>query len=284
MQIWFQDFRYALRQLRKNPGFTSTAIVILGLGIGATTAIFSAVNPILFEPLPYPEAKRIMMIWYAASDGSRIPQTFHTYRELTERNRAFDTIAVMKPWQPTLTGAAQPERLEGQKVSAGYFRTLGVAPALGRDFQASDDVLHGLKVVILGNEVVAFALRCGQHDHWPRDQARRRQLYRHRRDAGRLRQRPGSLGGVLVASAVRQREHRFSTDPRVGPSPADDWAIAARRQQYASQNDLDMIAHAPVPEFPRPAWARWNPGSSQTRSRMTSPVASSRRCSPFSVR
>src|SRR6476659_9876068 len=147
-----QDFRHALRQLLHNLGFASTAIVILGLGIGATTAIFSAVNPILFEPLPYSDAKRIMMIWYAASDGSSIPQTFHTFRELTERSRAFETIAVMKPWQPTLTGATQPERLEGQKVSAGYFHTLGVAPALGRDFQASDDVLHGPKVVILGNE------------------------------------------------------------------------------------------------------------------------------------
>ena len=82
---FFHDFRYALRQLRKNPGFACTAILILGLGIGATTAIFSAVNPVLFEPLPYPHANRIVMIWYAGDDGSRIPQTFHTYRELAER-------------------------------------------------------------------------------------------------------------------------------------------------------------------------------------------------------
>jgi len=131
MQIWVQDFHYGLRQLRKNPGFAGTAILILGLGIGATTAIFSAVNPILFEPLPYPHASRIMMIWYAAADGSRIPQTFHTYRELAERNRSFDTIAVMKPWQPAFTGADQPERFDGQRISDSYFRLLGVAPALG---------------------------------------------------------------------------------------------------------------------------------------------------------
>src|ERR1700724_3275949 len=113
MQIFFRDFRYALRQLRKNPGFAGTAILILGLGIGATTAIFSAVNPILFEPLPYPHAGRMVMIWYAGDDGSRIPQTFHTYRELAERSRAFESIAVMNPWQPTLAGALQPERLDG---------------------------------------------------------------------------------------------------------------------------------------------------------------------------
>src|ERR1700752_4207221 len=106
MASLLRDFHYALRQLGKNPGFACTAILILGLGIGASTAIFSAVNPILFEPLPYPHAKRIVMIWYAAEDGSRIPQTFHTYRELAERNRSFESIAVANPWQPTLTGAA----------------------------------------------------------------------------------------------------------------------------------------------------------------------------------
>jgi putative ABC transport system permease protein len=120
MTGFFQDFRYALRQLRKSPGFAGTVIVILALGIGGTTAIFSTINPILFEPLPYPNASRIMMIWYAGDDGSRVPQAFHTYREVEERSRSFDAIAVMKPWQPTLTGPDQPERVDGQQVSAGY--------------------------------------------------------------------------------------------------------------------------------------------------------------------
>jgi len=146
-----QDLRYAVRQLRKNPGYTCFAVVILSLGIGGTTAIFSAVNPILIEPLPYPHAGRIEMIWYASQDGRRSPQAFHTYRELAERNHSFESVAVMKAWQPTITGEGQPERLDGQQVSAEYFRVLGVLPALGRDFQASDDVLHGPKVVILGN-------------------------------------------------------------------------------------------------------------------------------------
>src|SRR5580704_15324906 len=117
MHVLLQDFRYALRQLRNNPGFACTAIVILSLGIGASTAIFSAVNPILFEPLPYPHASRIMMIW-DIFEGSRNEVTFHTYRELAERNRSFDEVAVVKPWQPTLTGADEPERFDGQRVSA----------------------------------------------------------------------------------------------------------------------------------------------------------------------
>jgi len=132
-----QDLRYAVRQLRRNPGFACTVVAILAVGIGASTAIFSAVNPILFEPLPYPKAGQIMMIWYAGADGSRIPQAFHTFRELAQRSGSFDAIAVMKLWQPTLSGADQPERFDGQQVSAQYFRSLGEQPALGRDFSDS---------------------------------------------------------------------------------------------------------------------------------------------------
>src|SRR5271154_769504 len=127
MNSLLHDLEYALRQLRKNPGFACTAIVILGLGIGASTAIFSAVNPILFEPLPYPHAGRIMMIW-DIFQGTRSDITFHTYRELAARNRSFAAMAVMEAWQPTMTSADQPERFDGQSVSAGYFRALGVSP------------------------------------------------------------------------------------------------------------------------------------------------------------
>src|SRR5215467_7841179 len=112
------DLRYAARHLRHNPGFAVVGVVTLALGIGASTAIFSAVNPILFEPLPYPHAGRVMMIWYASADGSRGAQTFGTYRELVARSRSFDAIAVMKTWQPTMTGPTEPERFDGQFVSA----------------------------------------------------------------------------------------------------------------------------------------------------------------------
>ena len=145
------DLRYGTRRLRSNPGFTTVSALTLAIGIGASTAIFSAVNPILFEPLPYPHPGRIMAIWDSGVDGSRLDVTFGTYRELLERSRSFDAIAVMKPWQPTMTGATQPERFEGQRVSASYFRALGVSPVLGQDFRASDDQLNGPNVVILGD-------------------------------------------------------------------------------------------------------------------------------------
>ena len=81
----------------------------------------------------------IVTIWDVGRDGRPLDVTFGTYRELVERSRTFDALAVMRPWQPTLTGAAEPERLDGQRVSANYFRVLGVRPALGRDFRPSDD-------------------------------------------------------------------------------------------------------------------------------------------------
>src|SRR5215475_7916087 len=149
----FQDLRYGLRMLMKAPGFTLIAVFTLALGIGASTAIFSAVNPILFEPLPYPHADRMVMIWEKRKDGGRIESTFGAYRAFVERCRSFDAIAVMKSWQPTMTGPTEPERLDGQRVSAGYFRTLGVSPAIGRDFLESDDQLNGPNVAILSDSL-----------------------------------------------------------------------------------------------------------------------------------
>jgi putative ABC transport system permease protein len=145
------DLRYAARRLRAAPVFTATATLTLALGLGATTAIFSVVNPILLEPLPYPDANRIAAITEFYSDGSRSPGTFGMYRELAARARAFDAIATYKPWQPTLTGPEQPERLEGQRVNASYFRVIGVPPAVGRDFEAADDRANGPNVIILSD-------------------------------------------------------------------------------------------------------------------------------------
>jgi putative ABC transport system permease protein len=148
--IW-ADLHYALRQLRRSPGFAWTSILILALGIGACTAIFSAVKPILLDPLPYPHASRIMMLWEMRKDGAPMDVTFGTFHGLVERSRSFDAMAVMKPWQPTLAATDRPERFEGQRVSADYFRTLGVSPLLGRDFVASDDRFHGSNLVILSD-------------------------------------------------------------------------------------------------------------------------------------
>ena len=255
-----QDVRYAVRQLRKSPGFACTAIVILALGIGSTTAIFSAINPILFEPLPYPQARRIVMIWYAAADGSRIPETFHTYRELAERSRSLEAIAVTKPWQPVLTGADHPERFDGQRVSANYFHALGVPPALGRDFQPSDDVYNGPKVVILGNEL------------WQRIFAGDpsiigRQVRLDDDNYTVIGVMPRTFDNVLAPSADVWSPLQYDSG-NIASTQTREWGHHLRMvgrlrpgiSMSQARSDLDLIAHTRVPEFPRPDWASLDQG------------------------
>ena len=145
------DLRYAWRRLRAEPGFTVVTVLTLAVGIGATTAIVSAVGPVLFQPLPYPEPGRIVSIHDLGRDGSRMNGSFGVFHTLAERTRSFESMAVLGTWQPTVTGPDLPERIEGQRVSAGYFRVLGVAPALGQDFRSADDVTGGARVVILSD-------------------------------------------------------------------------------------------------------------------------------------
>ncbi len=153
VEMLMQDVGFGWSMLRKSPGFTAVAVFTLALGIGGTVAIFSAVNPILFESLPYPHAKRLMMIWEVRDDGSRNAASFGMYRGLLERQHSFATLALIKPWTPTMTGTGQPERLVGQRVSASYFQTLGVPPILGREFETSEDRLHSPNVVILSDSL-----------------------------------------------------------------------------------------------------------------------------------
>jgi len=145
------DLRYASRRLRSSPGFTFVTALTLAVGIGATTAIFSVVNGILFDPLPYPNPERVVAIRELGTDGGQNGGTFGMYRAFADRTRSFDAIAVFKAWQPTISGRDTPERLEGQRVSARYFAALGIAPLMGRSFDASDDRLNGPRVVILSD-------------------------------------------------------------------------------------------------------------------------------------
>jgi putative ABC transport system permease protein len=145
------DLRYATRRLRSAPAFTTIVVLTIALGIGATTAIFSAVKPILFEPLPYPQPRQVAMVAELSTNGSRNDGSFGMYHTLSERSRSFESIAVLRTWRPTLTGTDHAERLEGQRVSARYFHVLGVAPSLGRDFSQSDDRLNGPLQVILSD-------------------------------------------------------------------------------------------------------------------------------------
>jgi putative ABC transport system permease protein len=150
------DLLYGVRTLTRQKAATAVAVLTLAIGIGASTAIFSAIKPILIDPLPYPHASRLMMLWETGKSGTPSPVTFGTFHGLNQRNRSFDSLAVFKAWQPASAPTSQadrPERLDGQRVSADYFRTLGISPFRGRDFQASDDRFRGPNVVILSDKV-----------------------------------------------------------------------------------------------------------------------------------
>ena len=145
------DLRYGARRLRSRPGFTLATVVTLAVGVGATTATFSVVNPVLLQPLPYPDPERVLSVWDLSGDGGRLEVTFNTYREVAARSRSFDALAVARDWQPTLQGAAEPERVPGQRVTADYFAVLGIAPVLGQGFRPADDRAGAPDIVIIND-------------------------------------------------------------------------------------------------------------------------------------
>ncbi len=143
------DLRFALRQLAVRPGFTALAVLTLALGIGATTAIFSVVNPILFQPLPYPEPERIVRVTERAKDGTANGTGYATFVDLHNMSTSFEALAVNSQWQPTLQGGGDPERLNGQRVTRDFFSVFGVRPFLGRDFTDEENIRDKRFVTIL---------------------------------------------------------------------------------------------------------------------------------------
>src|SRR5688572_28097348 len=147
------DVRYGVRRLRAQPGFSAVAVATLGLDIGSATAILSVAAPIFVQPLTVPHADRVHAIWDRAMDGSRIEMAFGSIVELQERGRLIEAVSASRAWQPTLSGAFTPERLDGFGVGADYFRVLGVSPVIGREFSAEEDRPNGPPVVLLSDRL-----------------------------------------------------------------------------------------------------------------------------------
>ena len=152
--LW-QDLRYALRTLIKNPGFTVVAVVALALGIGANTAIFSVVNSVLLRPLPYKDPDQLMMVWEENSKSGypRDTPTVANFLDWRNQNQTFVGMAAMAYQSFNLTGVGDPERIDGRRVSATLFPLLGVDAQLGRTFTPEEDQRGAAHVVILSNAV-----------------------------------------------------------------------------------------------------------------------------------
>lgn len=150
---FLQDMRYGLRMMRKHWVVTLAALLTLALGIGANTAIFSAVDAVLIEPLPYPHASRLMFPSARNRAGSSISFSYPDVLDWREQTQVFDSLAAYQAFGFTLTTGGTTERLPGRTVSAEFFSTLSVSPALGRDFRSDDDHSGSRPVVILSNEL-----------------------------------------------------------------------------------------------------------------------------------
>lgn len=148
-----QDLRYAMRTLRRTPGFTTIAVVTLALGIGANTAIFSVIDGVLLRPLPYRQPERLATVWhhYPSLNDLRAPVSvpgFHAYRD---EAGVFEQSAVENGWVPTLTGRGEPTRILATQVTGDFFSLLGVPAALGRGLRADEAEAGKDKVVVLSD-------------------------------------------------------------------------------------------------------------------------------------
>jgi putative ABC transport system permease protein len=153
MQTLWQDLKFALRMLRKNPGFTAVAMLTLALGIGANTAIFSVVNAVLLRPLPYGDSDQLLAISQTdhASGTTGVPVSFTKFTEITEQNKSLASVAAFYSYTPSLVSEHEPELVNAVRVSADLFRVLGVAPLRGRSFLPEEETPGGNDVAILSD-------------------------------------------------------------------------------------------------------------------------------------
>jgi putative ABC transport system permease protein len=146
-----QDLLYALRAIRRRPGPAALAVLLLALGIGASTTVFSVVNNVLLQPLPYPAADRLVMVWRTLPQFGwrRAPVSYPNYQDWRDAATSFEAMGVYSgPTPMTLIGAGTPLRLQAQLASASLFEMLGARPALGRLF-GEEDVQQAAKVAVL---------------------------------------------------------------------------------------------------------------------------------------
>jgi predicted permease len=149
METVVQDLRFALRQLRKNPGFALTAILILALGIGASVAIFAFVDAALVKPLPYADPTRLVAVNESTAAFSQNPISYANYVDWKRLNTVFSSMEVFTGTGYAFNTPTGTEPVPGERVSAGFFSTLGVRPVLGRDFRAGEDAAGASPTVLL---------------------------------------------------------------------------------------------------------------------------------------
>jgi hypothetical protein len=149
MQSLLQDIRYALRMLVKNPGFTVVAILTLALGIGANTALFSVVNGVLLNPLPFSAPDQLVALYANRVHLERASISYPNFLDWQRENHTFASMAAFRPDDFNLTGVGEAEHIRGEMISADFFSTLGVKPEVGHSFRSEEDRLGGAPVALI---------------------------------------------------------------------------------------------------------------------------------------
>jgi predicted permease len=149
MNTLIHDLKYGFRMLAKNPGFTAVAVLTLALGIGANTALFSVVNGVLLNPLPYPEPNQLVTLYESKPNFPYGSISYLNFLDWQKDNHTFSSIAVARGYGFTLTGAGEPERVASEFVSSDFFPLLGVKPLIGRTFLPGEDEIGAAPIALI---------------------------------------------------------------------------------------------------------------------------------------
>src|SRR5580658_3006363 len=144
-----QDLRFAVRMLGKNPGFTSVAILTLALGIGGNTAIFSIVNGVLLNPLPFPQPDRLVALHESKPNFENGSVSYPNFIDWRNENRTFSSMGLSRRWAFSLTGRGDAEQVNANFISAGYFDVLGIHPLYGREFTLAEEKRGAAPVALI---------------------------------------------------------------------------------------------------------------------------------------
>ncbi len=221
MQTLLQELRYAVRQLRKAPGFSVVAVLTLAIGIGANTAVFSVLDAVLLRALPYHQPERLVLVseTESVSPNEELGVAAQEYLDYRAQNRSFSDVAAFESEGFNLTGEGEPQRIHAARVSASAFRVLGVSPILGRAFTAEEDRRGSDNVV-----EISYSL-------WKRQ---------YHGDAGmvgrtiKLDEKPYTVVGVMPAS------FRFPYDGKPLAAMADLWVPIGFSPEVLSPNNRVM--------------------------------------------
>jgi hypothetical protein len=151
MNSFWQDVRYGLRVLTKNPGFTAVAVLTLALGIGANSALFSVVNGVLLNPLPFSNPNELVAAYARTATFQESSIPYLNFLDWQKDNHSFVSLSAFRSDDFNMTGVGEPERLHAHMISADFFPTLRLKPILGRNFLVEEDIPGAGPVAILGD-------------------------------------------------------------------------------------------------------------------------------------